>query len=109
MDASEISFCSFILAQGMMNGYGIGSLFENQGSISGSNGLSKLSCAFMDNVSISNPSTWQNLNYTYLSVSYSFDEALLKEPSSLNGYSSLSNISQIQKHDFEQRVFLNFL
>jgi len=90
-----ISFCSFISAQGMMNGYGIGSLFENQGSISGSNGLSKLSSAFMDNVSISNPSTWQNLNYTYLSVSYSFDEALLKEPSSLNGYSSLSNISWI--------------
>ena len=32
-----ISFCSFILAQGMMNGHGIGSLFENQGSISDSN------------------------------------------------------------------------
>ena len=78
-----------------MNGYGVGSLFENQGSVSGSNGLSKLSSSFMDNVSISNPSTWQNLDYTYLSVSYSFDEALMKRNSSLNGYSNLSNISWI--------------
>ena len=90
-----INLFSIICTQGLMNGYGVGSLFENQGSVSGSNGLSKLSSSFMDNVSISNPSTWQNLDYTYLSVSYSFDEALMKRNSSLNGYSNLSNISWI--------------
>ena len=91
----SINLISVVYTQGMMNGYGIGSLFESQGSINGSNGLSKLSPSFMDNVSISNPSTWQNMDYTYLSVSYSFDEALIKKNSSLNGYSSLSNISWI--------------
>lgn len=90
-----IKLCTIVYSQGIMNGYGIGSVFENQGSISGSNGLAKLSSSFMNNVSISNPSTWNNLDYTYLSVSYSFDEALLKNPSNLNGYSSLSNISWI--------------
>ena len=43
----------------------------------------------------SNPSTWHNLDYTYLSLSYSVDQNTLEDHSIINGYSGLSKASWI--------------
>lgn len=74
-----------------MNGLGIGHFNQNQGLGNAVDGTTELAPSFHRRVSLSNPSTWHNLKYAYLSVSYSGNENSLKEPSATNGYSSLSN------------------
>ena len=83
-----ISFC---LSQGRMNGLGIGHYGSFQGNGNAVGGMTELTPAFQKNVSLSNPSTWHNLKFAYLSISYSGNESLINESSVTNGYSSLSN------------------
>ncbi len=84
-------FISLCLSQGRMNGLGIGHYGSFQGNGNAVDGMTELAPAFQKNVSFSNPSTWHNLKFSYLSISYSGNESLINESSVANGYSSLSN------------------
>ena len=50
-----------------------------------------LSPSVSKNVNFSNPSTWHNLKFTYLSLSYSADHTSIESESLTNAYSGLSN------------------
>ena len=88
-----ISFLFFIklYSQGKMNAYGLGHFYSNQGNESSQNILLNLAPSFKSNVSLSNPSTWHNLKYSFLSLSYSVDENFQNDLSLLNRYSGLSS------------------
>ena len=58
---------SIVNGQGTMNSFGLGHYSFNQGITSAGNGLNFLVPSFQRNVSLVNPSTWHNLQYTYLS------------------------------------------
>ena len=84
-------FFSLCYTQGRMNGFGIGHYSSYQGIGNAVDGMTELTPAFQKEVSLSNPSTWHNLKFAYLSMSYSGNENILNESSVMNGYSSLSN------------------
>ncbi len=84
-------FLSFGISQGRMNGFGIGHYNQNQGTSNAMDGIMDLTPSFIKNVSFSNPSTWHNLNFTYLSLSYGGNKSSFTNSSIFNGYSSLSN------------------
>ncbi len=86
---------SLCLSQGRMNGFGIGHYYHWQGTGNAIDGLSNINPAFQSHVSLSNPSTWHNLEYSFLSISYSGSESIFKRTEVSNGYSSLSNAAWI--------------
>ena len=86
---------SLLVGQGMMNGFGLGHFYKNQGISSAGNGLNSLIPEFQNNVSLCNPSTWHNLKYTHLSLSYSGNENTISDLSLMNRYSGLSYASWI--------------
>ena len=86
---------SLLSGQGMMNAFGLGHFNANQGITTAGNGLNSLTPAFQSDVSLTNPTTWQNLDYTYLSLSYSGNENRISELSSKVGYSGLSSATWI--------------
>ena len=89
-----IFFISLCLSQGPFNSYGIGDLQDwNSASAGGSSSLGLVS-SYRQNISLSNPTTWPNLKYTFLSLSYSGIEATLKN-NSKNGYSNLQTAQLI--------------
>ena len=91
---NQIVFISLCLSQGPFNGYGIGDLQRwNSASASGSSSLGLVS-SFTQNVGLSNPATWHNLKYTFLSLSYRGFESALKN-NSRNGYSNLQSAQLI--------------
>lgn len=92
-----LSFFLYTLtySQGTMNGYGIGNLSSQNGSQNATNGLIELAPSFQKGISLSNPTTWKNLKFTYLSVSYAYDRVNSTNSSILNDYSNISNISWI--------------
>ena len=79
------------ISQGRMNGIGVGHFNEYQGIKNAVSGAVELAPSFQKNVSLTNPSTWHNLKFAYLSISYSGNENVIRTPSTVNGYSSLSN------------------
>ena len=79
------------ISQGRMNGIGVGHFNKYQGIQNAVDGAVELAPSFQKNVSLANPSTWHNLKFAYLSISYSGNENVIKNPSTANGYSSLSN------------------
>ena len=79
------------ISQGRMNGIGVGHFNEYQGIKNAVSGAVELAPSFKKNVSLTNPSTWHNLKFAYLSISYSGNENVIRTPSTVNGYSSLSN------------------
>ena len=86
----SIFFISICLSQGPFNGYGIGDIQNwNSASASGSSSLGLVS-SYRQSVSLSNPTTWTNLKYTFLSLSYNGFESTLKN-NSKNGYSNLQS------------------
>lgn len=91
----SIFIVSVVFTQGTMNSFGLGHFYDNQGIASAGNGLSVLSPSFQMDVSLTNPSTWENLDYTFLSLSYSGNENSYSGNSLKNGYSGLSNASWI--------------
>ncbi|MBT3519261.1 MAG: hypothetical protein HN469_07320, partial [Candidatus Marinimicrobia bacterium] len=90
-----IFIVSVVFTQGTMNSFGLGHFYDNQGIASAGNGLSVLSPSFQMDVSLTNPSTWENLDYTFLSLSYGGNENSYSGNSLKNGYSGLSNASWI--------------
>ena len=84
-------FCSLSFCQGYMNALGIGKLYSNQGVKNAMDGICFLSPSVSSSVNFSNPSTWHNLKFTYLSISYSADHTSLNTESLTNAYSGLSN------------------
>jgi len=90
-----ILFYTFVSAQGMMNAFGVGNFIQNNGINNAPDGIADLTPSFLKNVSLSNPSTWHNLNNTYLSLSYGGNQNSFTKSSTLNGYSGLSNASWI--------------
>tara|TARA_B100000902_G_scaffold387138_1_gene430789 strand:- start:465 stop:1709 length:1245 start_codon:yes stop_codon:yes gene_type:complete len=74
---------SFAMPQNAMSGYGFGSSVDN--SEASSVGLSnELMPSFKNNVSISNPSTWHNLLFSYLNTSVDIQNANFQSNSSTN-------------------------
>ena len=74
---------SFALPQNAMSGYGFGSSVDN--SDASTVGVSnELMPSFKSNVSISNPSTWHNLLFSYLNTSVDVQNANFQSNSSTN-------------------------
>ena len=89
-----IFFISLCLSQGPFNSYGIGDLQNwNSASAGGSSSLGLVS-SYRQNISLANPTTWPNLKYTFLSLSYNGFESTLKN-NSKNGYSNLQSAQLI--------------
>lgn len=86
-----VALVSLGISQGRMNGIGVGHFNKYQGIHNALSGAVELAPSFQKNVSITNPSTWHNLKFAYLSISYSGNENVIRTPSIVNGYSSLSN------------------
>ena len=74
-----------------MNSYGVGHFNKNQGVNNALDGITDLSPSIMNGVSFGNPSSWHNLKFTYLSISYSGNDNTQKKLSNYNRQSSLSN------------------
>lgn len=90
-----IFFFNFVLSQGITNGFGVGSLSSFNGAYNATAGLTELVPSFQKGVSVTNPITWKNLRFTYLSVSYGYSIANLNNSLAINEFSNLSNISWI--------------
>ena len=89
-----IFFISLCLSQGPFNSYGIGDMQSwNSASAGGSSSLG-LVPSYRQNISLANPTTWSNLKYTFLSLSYNGFESSLKN-NSKNGYSNLQSVQLI--------------
>tara|TARA_B100000886_G_scaffold67490_1_gene42474 strand:+ start:1226 stop:2542 length:1317 start_codon:yes stop_codon:yes gene_type:complete len=89
-----IFFISLCLSQGPFNSYGIGDVqVWNSASAGGSSSLGLVS-SYRQNISLANPTTWSNLKYTFLSLSYNGFESALKN-NSKNGYSNLQSVQLI--------------
>ena len=89
-----IFFISLCLSQGPFNSYGIGYMQNwNSASAGGSSSLGLVS-SYRQNISLANPTTWPNLKYTFLSLSYNGFESTL-ENISKNGYSNLQSAQLI--------------
>ena len=58
---------SFGFSQGNMNAIGLGKFYSNQGVYNAMDGVNTLAPSILKNVNFSNPSTWHNLKFTYLS------------------------------------------
>ena len=86
-----VALISLGISQGRMNGIGVGHFYKYQGIQNVLSGAVELAPSFQNNVSLTNPSTWHNLKFAYLSISYSGNENVIRTPSTVNGYSSLSN------------------
>ena len=84
-------FFSFVICQGTMNALGVGHFYHHQGIGNATSGVIDLSPSFKSNVSLTNPATWHNLKFTFLSLSYSGNENSFDDGSMANGYSSISN------------------
>ena len=89
-----VFFISLCLSQGPFNSYGIGDVQNwNSASAGGSSSLG-LVPSYRQNISLTNPTTWHNLKYTFLSLSYNGFESTLKN-NSKNGYSNLQSAQLI--------------
>ena len=87
-----VSICN---SQGKMNAFGVGNYYHNQGAFSPIDASSELAPTFSKTVSLSNPSTWHNLKFTYLSLHYGGSENRITGTSKTIGYSGLSNAAWI--------------
>ena len=78
-----------ISAQSLLNTYGLGQLNSSYGTAALGNGSSYLTPSFSEGVSLSNPATWRNLNFTYIHTGYderriTFDNGEVSQTSGLN-------------------------
>ena len=89
-----IFFISLCFSQGPFNSYGIGDMqVWNSASAGGLSSLGLVS-SYRQNISLANPTTWSNLKYTFLSLSYNGSESALKNDTK-NGYSNLQSAQLI--------------
>ena len=87
-----LTLLSICYSQGMLNGYGLGHYYRYQGLNNAIDGISRITPSNSNDVCLSNPSTWHNLDYTHLSISYGGNENVLQKTDAANGYSGLTNI-----------------
>ena len=79
----SLLFLSFTFSQNSMSGYGFGSYADN--SDAASVGVSnELLPSFKSDVSLSNPSTWHNLLFSYLNTSVDVQNAVFQSSNSTN-------------------------
>ncbi len=86
-----ITLITISYSQGKMNAYGLGHFYGNQGVRNAMDGIVSLTPSFSENINFSNPSTWHNFRYTFLSLSYSGAQNSLNNNQNINGYSGLSD------------------
>jgi len=79
-----------LFAQGVMNGFSLGTLDQYQGNMTSSDGVTILAPSYDNSISLLNPATWHQFKYTHLSLSYGGDQNAWGE-SNLHGYSGLKN------------------
>ena len=91
----SLIFFSVCFCQGLMNSYGVGHFYKYQGNLSSNNNLSQLCPSFKNKTSLNNPSTWHNLSFTVLSLSYSGNQNSQLNHNIRNGYSGLSKAQLI--------------
>lgn len=96
-----VLFISICFSQGPTNGYGIGSLQQWSSASAGGNSSLGMTPSYRSHISLSNPTTWSNLKFTFLSIGYNGFESIIKN-NSKNGYSNLQSAQLIipikQKH-----------
>ena len=96
-----VFFISICFSQGPTNGYGIGSLQQWSSASAGGNSSLGMTPSYRSHISLSNPTTWSNLKFTFLSIGYNGFESTIKN-NSKNGYSNLQSAQLIipikQKH-----------
>ena len=74
-----LSIFSVLFAQSTMNGYGYGMFSHNNHSSSSGAGSIGLLPTFQNDVSLSNPSTWHKMPFTFLSLSFDGQNNSFKE------------------------------
>ena len=89
---STLMLSTFVLSQSLLNGYGIGKKIDIYDA--GSMGISStgLLPSFKKDVSLQNPSTWKNLNFTYFTGSYQVEQKIIPD----NIVNSTSNLGYVQ-------------
>ena len=89
---SAILLSTTLLSQSLLNGYGIGKKIDIYDA--GSMGISStgLLPSFKKDVSLQNPSTWKNLNFTYFTGSYQVEQKIIPD----NIVNSTSNLGYVQ-------------
>ena len=86
-------FLSLLFSQGTLNSFGIGNHQKWSSPSQGGIGSIGLVPSFQNEVSLSNPATWLNLKFTYLSVSYNGLESKTNKAS--NSFSNLQSAQLI--------------
>ncbi|MDG1224871.1 MAG: hypothetical protein P8O00_09875 [Candidatus Marinimicrobia bacterium] len=89
-----VLFISICFSQGPTNGYGIGSLQQWSSASAGGNSSLGMIPSYRSHISLSNPTTWSNLKFTFLSIAYNGFESTIKN-NSKNGYSNLQSAQLI--------------
>ena len=89
-----VLFISICFSQGPTNGYGIGSLQQWSSASAGGNSSLGMIPSYRSHISLSNPTTWSNLKFTFLSIGYNGFESTIKN-NSKNGYSNLQSAQLI--------------
>ena len=95
-----------ISAQSLMNSYGLGRLNSNYGTAALGNGSGYLTPSFSEGVSLGNPATWENLNYTYIHTGYDEQKITFKngDVSEKSGLNRVQFIVQIGRASCRERV-----
>lgn len=87
---SIIILTASLFSQSLLNGYGLGNLVNSHDASSAGISSTGLLPGFSKDVSLSNPLTWKNLNFTYLSGSYLAEQVNIPN-NVINQYSDLNS------------------
>lgn len=85
---SAVFLYSTLFSQSLLNGYGIGEKIDIYDAASLGISSTGLLPSFRKDVSLKNPSTWKNLNFTYFTGTYQAEQKIILDDI-LNGTSSL--------------------
>lgn len=85
---SAVFLYSTLFSQSLLNGYGIGEKIDIYDAASLGISSTGLLPSFRKDVSLQNPSTWKNLNFTYFTGTYQAEQKIILDDI-LNGTSSL--------------------
>jgi len=88
-----ILLSGLIYGQSSKNGFGVGDVINTNNASSMGVASVGIVPAFRSNVGLNNPTTWKNLNFAYISTSYSGNESNFSE--SISGRSELTMVKLI--------------
>lgn len=83
-----VFLCSTLFSQSLLNGYGIGKKIDIYDAASLGISSTGLLPSFTKDVSLQNPSTWKNLNFTYFTGTYQVEQKIVLNDI-INGNSNL--------------------